>query len=245
MQTKLFLRNFAPVELLIVLPVYNEGSVVHKVLDEWLPQFDQCCPHYVVVAIDDGSTDETSAILRASSLKWGSKLEVIRQKNQGHGQTVLKGYQLAVERRIPWVFQLDSDGQCDPRYFARFWRARQGSDVVSAYRIWRHDGLTRIFVSAVLRWFILLASGTYCRDANVPFRLMRTEAIKPLLGKIPGTFSIANVALAVLAKRAKLRHEHVPLVFRARKGGQASVPSLKFAAKAVDLYHNLKELLAD
>jgi dolichol-phosphate mannosyltransferase len=259
MQTKILLRNLAsgrpksfasirnplPVELQIVLPVYNEGSVLPKVLDEWCPQFDRCCSRYVVVAIDDGSTDETSAILQALSIKWGPKLEIIRQQNRGHGQTVLKGYQLAFERGIPWVFQIDSDGQCDPRYFPRFWQARRDYDVVSAYRFWRRDGWYRALVSTVLRWFIFLLSGIYCRDANVPYRLMRTEAIKPLLGKIPDTFSIANVALAILAKRAKLRHSYVPIVFRARSGGEPSVRWPKFANKALDLYRNLKDLLAN
>lgn len=258
METKVLLRNFAdvrpaavtarrnslPVELQIVLPVYNEGSVLRDVLDEWCPQLDRCCSRYVLVAIDDGSTDETSAMLKALRIKWGSKLEIIRQKNTGHGRTVLKGYQLAFERGIPWVLQIDSDGQCDAGYFPRFWRARRDHDVISAYRVWRRDGWNRVLASTILRWLIFATSGTYCRDANVPYRLMRTEAIKPLLGKIPKTFSIANVALAILAKRAKLRHSYVPIVFRARLGGHPSVPFLKFSDKAVDLYRNLKELLA-
>ena len=236
-------RSF--VELQVVLPVYNEADSIGNVLDEWCPQLDRCCSRYVILAIDDGSMDETSAVLRAQSLKWGSRLEIIRQENRGHGQTVLKGYQLAFERRIPWVFQIDSDGQCDARYFPRLWRARKDHDVVSAYRVWRRDGWHRILISTVLRWFILLFSGTYCRDANVPYRLMRTDAIKPLLDKIPPSFSHANVALAVLAKRAKLRHGHVPIVFRARMGGQPSVPCLQFGAKAFRLYHNLRNLVAN
>jgi dolichol-phosphate mannosyltransferase len=259
MQTQILPRNFAAahpqgraaarnpsfVELQVVLPVYNEGDAVGKVLDEWCPQLDRCCSRYVIVAIDDGSTDETSAVLQAQSIKWGSRLEIIRRENRGHGQTVLEGYRLAFERRIPWVFQIDSDGQCDARYFPRFWLARHDHDVISAYRVWRRDGWHRILVSTVLRGFLFLFSGTYCRDANVPYRLMRTDAIKPLLGKIPRNFSVANVALAVLAKRAKLRHGHIPIVFRARLGGQPSVPCLKFAVKALHLYHNLRNLPAN
>ena len=66
-----------------------------------------------------------------------------------------------------------------------------------------------------------------------------------MVGKIPRTFSVANVALAILAKRAGLKHFYVPIIFRDRQGGEPSVPCLKFAAQAVHLYKNLRELLVN
>jgi len=231
-------------ELQVVLPVHNESSVVASVVNEWCGQLDRCSVRYVLAAIDDGSTDDTRTVLAALQRKWGQRLEVVHQENRGHGQTALRGYRLAADRRIPWVFQIDSDGQCDPVYFPRLWEAREGHDIISAYRIRRGDGRSREWISFGLRWFIFLLSGTYCRDANVPYRLMRTASITPLLGKIPPTFSLANVALAILARRARLRHYFVPITFRARQGGSPAVSSLGFAVKAIDLYKSLRDAVA-
>ena len=238
------IQDQLPLELLVVLPVYNEQSTITSVVDEWCPQLDRCSVRYRLMVVDDGSTDATPSDLQALQEKWGSRLEVLRQENCGHGQTALKGYRLAIERGVPWVFQIDSDGQCDPSYFPQVWQAREGHDIISGYRVRRDDGTYRRMVTIFLRWFILLVTGIYCRDANVPYRLMRTASIEPLVGKIPPTFSLANVALAVLAKRARLRHYFVPIGFRDRQGGTPVVSNLRFSIKAFELYKNLRDLLA-
>ena len=225
------------------MPVYNEQSNIGTVIDQWCAQLDACSIRYSVMALDDGSTDGTVAVLQTLQEKWGPKLEVIRQKNSGHGPTILKGYQRAVERQTPWIFQIDSDGQCDPRYFPQFWEARHGHDFIAGRRIRREDGLGRVFISTVLRGVVFLVSGANCRDANVPYRLMRTAALAPLIEKIPAACFFTNVGLSVLAVRARLRIATIPIIFRARLGGETTVPYRKMGKHALNLYRNLKELL--
>ncbi len=225
------------------MPVYNEQCNIGIVIDQWCAQLDACSVRYSIMALDDGSTDGTAAVLQSLREKWGPKLEVVGKKNSGHGPTILKGYQLAIERQVPWIFQIDSDGQCDPRYFAQFWEARDAYDFIAGCRTRREDGLGRVFISTVLRGVILAISGANCRDANVPYRLMRTAAIAPLVEKIPSTCFFTNVGLSVLAVRARLRLALIPIVFRARLGGETTVPYRKMGKHAVNLYRNLKEVL--
>ena len=52
----------------------------------------------------------------------GPRLEILDRENRGHGQSCLQGYRIARERGVPWVFQIDSDGQCDPRFFEGLWQ---------------------------------------------------------------------------------------------------------------------------
>ena len=231
------------VELLVVMPVYNEEVTVGSVVDEWCQKLDSCGMRYALVAINDGSRDNTPQVLEALRLKWGAKVEVVNQKNVGHGQSALHGYRIAIAREIPWVFQIDSDGQCDPQYFAECWNNRAAYDVISGYRASREDGARRMIVSMVLRSFILAAFRTNCPDANVPYRLMRTAAITPLVKRIPPSFSLANVGLAVLAAREGLRSHFISIGFRARQGGEPTVPYRKFGDKAVELYRNLRDLV--
>jgi glycosyltransferase involved in cell wall biosynthesis len=236
-------NSASPLELQVVLPVYNEQSNIGTVIDQWCAQLDACSIRYSILAVDDGSTDETASVLQALHEKWGSRLELIRQKNSGHGPTILKGYRLAIERQSPWIFQIDSDGQCDPRYFPQFWEAREGHDFISGCRIHREDGFGRVVISAVLRGVVFLISGVNCRDVNAPYRLMRTAAIAPLVETIPPACFFANAGLSVLALRAGLRFAMIPIVFRARLGGRTTVSYRKMGKHAVTLYRNLKELL--
>lgn len=227
-------------ELLVVVPVFNEEECIDLVLREWIGELDRSGIDYGLLLLDDGSTDRTSAILG----KWlngraDGCLEVLRQTNRGHGQTCLEGYRVAGDRKIPWVLQIDSDGQCDPAYFSAVWAQRNENDVVYGCRAQRRDGWKRVLASALVKIVVNVSSGADCIDANVPYRLMRTQNLRPLVNSIPSDFDLANIALSVQLKRAGWRECSVNIVFRPRAGGESSVPLSRFAVKALELYRQL------
>lgn len=232
-----------PLELQVVMPVYNESENIAAVIDQWCEKLDACGMRYSILALDDGSKDDTLAVLEALCQKWPGRVEPVRQQNSGHGPTILKGYRMAIERGVPWIFQIDSDGQCDPQYFTKLWAEREHKDLIAGLRMRREDGAGRVFVSMVLRLAVLLISGVNCRDVNVPYRLMRTSAVAPLIVKIPANCFFTNVGVTVLALRAGLRFCTIPITFRARAGGKTTVPYRKMGKHAFNLYRNLRELL--
>lgn len=234
-----------PPELLVVLPIFNEQASVRKVIMEWFQEVENWTEDFVFLAIDDGSTDDTPRVLARLQEKLGTRLEVICHKNRGHGQSCLCGYRLAVERQIPFVLQIDSDGQCDPQYFFRFWRRRQHGDVIYGWRFRRDDGWRRMLASLVLKWTLLAVSGVWCVDANVPYRLLRTAVLPRALAAIGPDFYLANVALAVLLRHQPgVRHAAIPIRFRERYGGEPAVPLQKFGGKALELIGQLRRLKA-
>jgi glycosyltransferase involved in cell wall biosynthesis len=229
-------------ELLVVIPVYNEQASIKKVVQEWFEEIENWTENFVFLAINDGSKDESLRILQRLQEKLGSRLEIIDRENRGHGGSCIEGYKVACERGIPYVFQIDSDGQCDPQYFFRFWRNRQKFDVTYGRRVRRDDGIRRVIASIVLKATLLLFVRVWCEDANVPYRLMRTDKLASMLSKIPQEFFLKNVALAVLLKRANWSECFVPIQFRERYGGEPSVTLGKFGNKAVELINQLKQL---
>jgi dolichol-phosphate mannosyltransferase len=230
-------------ELLLVMPVYNEQASVRKVVMEWVQEVENWTENFLFLAIDDGSKDDTLKLLKRLQEQLGSRMEIHSRENRGHGQTCLEGYRIASERGIPYVFQFDSDGQCDPQYFFRFWRDRDKYDVIYGKRTHRDDGWRRVLASIVLRFSLLAWSGVNCVDANVPYRLMRTKMITKELEKIQPDFHLANIALAVLLKKNRsIRQGVVPIHFRERYGGEPNVPITKFGEKALELKRQLKRL---
>lgn len=231
-------------ELLIVMPVYNEQASVRKVVMEWFNELQNWTENFAMLAINDGSKDASLPILRRLAEQLGNRLQILDQSNKGHGQSCLAGYREACRRRIPYVFQIDSDGQCDPQYFFRFWRDRENYDVIYGHRVRREDGWRRVVASYALKSTLLWIARVNCVDANVPYRLIRTARLLPVLNKIPGDFHLANVALAVLIRRDRSwRHGSVPIRFRERYGGEPSVRLGKFGEKAQELHIQLRQLL--
>ena len=230
-------------DLLIVVPIYNEERCLDEVLREWLCELDKSGLDYGVLLMDDGSTDGTPGIVkRWEESPGGGRFRTVRRANRGHGQTCLEGYRIACDEGVPWVLQIDSDGQCDPRYFGALWRQRIGHDVVYGYRKRRDDGWRRVLASGLVKLVVRLASGVGCVDANVPYRLMRTGKLRPMVDSIPDSFDLANIALAVQLKRAGWKEAAVPITFRPRSGGEPSVPLNRFARKAIELVMQLRGL---
>jgi glycosyltransferase involved in cell wall biosynthesis len=227
------------------MPAYNEQAAIATVVVNWFAALDQVVGNFVLRVIDDGSKDSTRAIIGKLRADLGPRLELHSRPNRGHGQTCLEGYCEAIEREIPFILQVDSDGQCDPEYLAAFWALRHDHDVIYGRRS-REDGLVRFIASFTLRHLVRVLEGAKCVDPNVPYRLMRTAVCAPAITAIPPTFDLANIALSIqLARQPHLREATVPIRFRERLGGEPSVPPQRFAGKAVELFRQLKALRAD
>lgn len=229
-------------ELLVALPVYNESASIRDVVGNWMAALDSAVGSYVILAINDGSTDHSGEILEELRSACGDRLEVRSRDNRGHGQSCLEAYLVALERGIPYILQIDSDGQSDPRYVRGFWERRGDFDVIYGKRR-RLDGLARIIASLALRVLLRLLEGVDCVDANVPYRLMNTCACEQAIRAIPPVVSLANVALAVLLKRnPEIRHGTIAVDFPPRCGGEPSVPLSRFIVKGYELFAQLRKL---
>src|SRR5580692_2716366 len=115
--------------LAVVIPVYNEQDNLIPLLQDWQPVFQETRVPYLLIFIDDGSTDNSLRLLEQVS---DPAVRVITQPNSGHGPAVLRGYRLALDAE--WVFQIDSDHQLDPGAFQDLWSNRDQYDLLLAER---------------------------------------------------------------------------------------------------------------
>jgi dolichol-phosphate mannosyltransferase len=226
-------------ELVLVVPVYNEEDAIVPVLEEWRTELRRTVGEgrYQMLVVDDGSRDATPERLKA--LAW-PELRVHRHANRGHGQSCLVGYVEAAKAGASWVFQIDSDGQCDPAGFARVWELREKAAAVYGRRMSRDDGAARRLISMVLRLSLKLARGTRLNDTNVPFRLYRAPLAAAAAARVPADFNLANVAMALLLEPEGFLE--VPIHFRDRIGGHPTVRLWGFAPKALRLHRDVFRL---
>ncbi len=83
----------------VVVPTYNRGWIVNEAIDSVLNQTFQ---QYELIVVDDGSTDDTKAILG----EYGNRIRVIHQANRGVSAARNRGIRAA---KGPLIAFLDSD----------------------------------------------------------------------------------------------------------------------------------------
>ncbi len=209
-------------KLYIVMPAYNEEENIQTVARQWHAIVHRLSKESKLVIVDDGSTDRTYQKL-CSLLDELSQLVVLTKPNAGHGATVFYAYHYALEHGADYIFQTDSDGQTLPEEFWDFWDMRQTQDAVIGCRVCRQDGISRIFVTKVLKLVLKMIFGLDIADANTPFRLMNKKILETYLRQIPENFNLSNVMLTVLFLQGNERVKFLPITFRARQGGVNSI----------------------
>ncbi len=92
-------------QVFVVIPAFNEGSRILRVIRK-LKMLN--FPHVVVV--DDGSTDDTSAIIEKEE-----GVHLLRHiVNLGPGASTMTGIKYALLRDVQYVATIDADFQSDP-----------------------------------------------------------------------------------------------------------------------------------
>ncbi len=208
----------------IIIPAYNEQDNIARVIEQWYPVVEKTGNSSRLVIIDDGSSDNTYKIIS----EWGGEdrkplLILLSKPNSGHGATVLYGYKYAVKKNADYIFQTDSDGQTDPDEFWKFWEQRNKFDMIIGNRNNRKDGISRVFVTKILKLVIQICFKCSITDANTPFRLMSRETLKENLKYVPRDFNLSNVILSVIYVKRGMRVKFMPITFKERQGGVNSI----------------------
>lgn len=96
---------------LVVVPTYNNASTLREVLDSILPyttyQIGEQHALQHLLVVNDGSTDDTAAILA----DYPQLLQLSYPQNAGKGIALRRAFDFAVEKNFDYVITLDSDGQ--------------------------------------------------------------------------------------------------------------------------------------
>lgn len=210
--------------LYMIIPAYNESANIAQLVDDWYPVIEahDGGGKSRMVIIDDGSKDDTFAILEKLA-ESRPLLKPITKPNSGHGATILHGYKYAISEGADYIFQTDSDGQTKASEFEDFWKRRRRYDMVIGWRRSREDGASRVFVTNVLRLVVRLVFGVKVRDANTPYRLMKRETLEKYINIIPDDYFLTNVVISVIFKKKNLAVRYLPITFRPRQGGVNSI----------------------
>ncbi len=157
--------------ILIVIPAYNEEKTVKKVIEK-------CLDYGEVLVIDDSSRDNTLAEIKKT------KARCLRNEvNKGKGYSLKRGFDYAVKERFDTVVTLDADLQHDPDLIPSFLEEMKGGkDLVIGRRKKRHSKMpykrrcSNFFLSLIFS----LLSRKWIKDTQSGYRAIRVDPLREI-----------------------------------------------------------------
>jgi glycosyltransferase involved in cell wall biosynthesis len=202
-------------KVLAVIPAHNEAFNLPVVVGE-IRSFSRAID---VLVVDDGSTDETAAIMPLLGVKW---LELPRRMGIGAAMRVALRY--AVTHGYAAVVRLDGDGQHLPTDISRL-LAPIGAgvaDVAMGARELRSDeGKLGLWLRRGLAAGLTAVTGRTVTDPTCGFYALGPKAIRILAEHHPTGYPEAELRLFL--NRNRLRMLEVPVAARSRLSGQTSL----------------------
>jgi dolichol-phosphate mannosyltransferase len=199
------------------MPAYNEAAGIEQAGADIRREVFSVVPDAELVVVDDGSRDQTGAILDRLARE-ERRLRVIHQANGGHGRAVRTGLDAASG---DYILLIDSDCQIPLSAFRECWARTPGVAAVFGVRRARHDPALRLWLTALVRQALRLLFLLDLHDANVPFKVVRREVWQEARAVIPDGTLAPSLFLAIFMKRRRYRVEELDVPHRARATGQS------------------------
>lgn len=186
--------------ILALIPAYNAAPFVRDVIR-------RTRQHVPVIAVNDGSTDNTLAELRATDAT-----VIDQQPNQGKGAALQRGFRAALDQGAAAVIQLDADGQHDPAEVPLFLKKfrETGADLIIGERDYSAMPLVRRTSNTIGRRAFSWAIGRYVPDNQSGYRLLSRRLMEAVLNSGERGYEFEMDMIVLCAKRG-WRIEGVPI----------------------------------
>lgn len=194
---------------LTALPVFNESRHLCQVLDQVLRYSSE------VLVVDDGSTDDTHALLSQR----GDIRVVAHERNRGYGAALLTAFEYAIEHRFDVLVTIDCDGQHEPQRISQFVAACENADLVSGSRyLNRFAGdmeppRERRVINEQLTARLNQQLGLDLTDAFCGFKAYRVEALKQLQLRETGYAMPLELWVQAVVHGLRIIELPVPLIY--------------------------------
>lgn len=167
--------------LSLVIPVFNEQSNLHELIQRCLKVCDECGRKYEIILVDDGSHDLSRDIIRKTAKEnSGLIIGVFLNRNYGQHAAVMAGLE---QSSGEVVVTLDADLQNPPEEILKLLVPieNENCDVVGSARQNRQDSLFRRFSSCLVNKAVQKSTGVMMHDYGCMLRAYRRSIVDAML----------------------------------------------------------------
>jgi glycosyltransferase involved in cell wall biosynthesis len=203
------------IDLSIVVPLFNEQESILPLYEGLLAVLRGLNRPYEIIFINDGSVDNTYAVLCRLAEKDRAVKVINLRRNFGQTAAMAAGFDHAHGRVI---IPMDGDLQNDPVDIPLLLaKLEEGYDIASGWRKDRQDKeVIRKVISRIANWLIGLITGVKLHDSGCSMKAYRAEILK-------GTrlYGEMHRFIPALANLMGARICEVPVTHHARQFGQS------------------------
>ncbi|WP_240322747.1 glycosyltransferase family 2 protein [Austwickia chelonae] len=215
--------------LTVVVPVYNEESVLPLLVERLRPVLDDLNAPYEVITVDDGSSDASPVLLQRFRREW-PELRIVRLRaNAGHQAAISAGLMRA---RGNYVVTIDADLQDPPESIPIMLHTAQDSQVDVVYGVRTDRSSDTLFKRRTAQAYYRImraAAGGDVPDQAGDYRLM-SRATVDAVNALPEQHRVLRLVVPTLS----FPSASVPYQRAARAAGTSKYPLGKMLALTVD-----------
>jgi glycosyltransferase involved in cell wall biosynthesis len=203
--------------LTFVLPAFNEAPNIAESVRRCVEVGDGLGLDLEVIVVDDGSRDDTRAVIEALASGEPRVRPIHHARNRGYGAALKTGL-FAASKEL--VFFTDADLQFDVAELGTLLSWSDQVDIVAGYRAPRRDGWVRRFNGWAWSRLVDAMFQTGVRDVDCAFKLFDRRIFE----RIP-VFSIGafvNTEILVRARAEGFTLLEVPVTHAPRAAGTAT-----------------------
>ena len=163
----------------VILPVFNEAENLEPLTKDIIAALEEAGRTYEIIFVDDGSTDQSLAVLTTMQRTHPSVVVIEFRRNFGQTAALAAGLRAANGEVI---VTMDADRQNDPRDIPMLVQEiDRGMDLVCGWRHDRKDGLwLRLLPSRAANWLISTTTDVKLHDYGCTLKAMRRDVAKNL-----------------------------------------------------------------
>jgi glycosyltransferase involved in cell wall biosynthesis len=179
----------------VFFPAYNDAPSLPGLLAKTFATLEAHVADYEAIVVNDGSRDETAAVLERLGGLYGPRLRVVTHpQNRGYGGALRSGFEAATKE---FIFYTDGDSQYDVGELPRLLDlVGPETGLVNGYKLERHDPLHRIWIGKTYNFCARLLFRIRIRDIDCDYRLIR----RALLERIRLTSTSGTICVELVRK---------------------------------------------
>lgn len=177
----------------VFFPAYNDAPSLPALIGKTFDVLEKHAADFEVIAVNDGSQDDTGEVLAALSAKYGPRMRVVTHpRNRGYGGALRSGFAAATKEL---VFYTDGDGQYDVGELPKLLNLmRPDVGLVNGFKLERNDPQHRIWIGKTYNAFARFLFRIQISDVDCDFRLIRRSLLEDLkLTSTSGTICVELV----------------------------------------------------
>jgi len=219
--------------LSVIIPVYNEEKQIGSTLPQVLGFLNSRNIEHEIIAVDDGSTDNSIEMIK----KFPNVQIIQHEKNRGKGAAVKTGIQAA---QSDFILFTDADNSTPIEELDKFWNKKNGSDILIGSRYLQESNIKikqpwyRNIITFAGNKLIRIILDIKHKDTQCGFKLFKKQVIKDLIHHQTIDRWGFDIELLYLAKKKKYSAKEIPVTW---------IDNPDSKVKPLDFFKTFAELL--